>query len=153
MCIFYHLSPLSSLILRVANIISLIIHLRVSKSDTSLLSYLAAGTPFYELSLMEYGICNFTLLLNFLLILFENVQHWCHENLLLMVRLMVLEATSFLPTVVLLSRPQRLAQSSCHYQTLSCYLFQYMSHMLALEILTADSFLSGWNGVYCSAFF
>jgi len=37
---------------------------------------------------------------------------------------------------------QKLAQSSCHYQTLSCYLCQYMSHMLALEVLIADSFPS-----------
>jgi len=33
-----------------------------------------------------------------------------------MVRLMVLEATSLLSSVVLLSSPQMLAQSSCHYQ-------------------------------------
>jgi len=40
-----------------------------------LLSYSAASAPVYENSLIEYGICNFTLLLNLLLILFVNIQH------------------------------------------------------------------------------
>jgi len=75
------------------------------------------------------GNCNFALLLNLLLILFVNIQHWCPKKLLLMVRLMVLEATSLLSSVVLLSSPQMLAQSSCHYQLLSCYFCQYMSRM------------------------
>jgi len=39
-----------------------------------LLSYSAAAASVYELSLKDYGICNFTLLLNLLLILFVNVQ-------------------------------------------------------------------------------
>jgi hypothetical protein len=109
-----------------------------------LLSYSAAGAQVYELSLMEYGICNFILLLNLLLILFENIQCWCYEKLLLIVRLLVLGAASLLSTFVLISRPQRLALSSCHCQILSCYLCHYMSHMLAVEMLTAGSFLSGW---------
>ena len=144
MCIFYHLSPLSLLIVCVANIISLIHRFTCFKMwYIMLLNYSAAGAQVHELSLIEYGIYIFTLLL----ILFVNVQHWCHEKLLLMVRLMVLEATSLLSTAVLLYRPQRLVQSSCHYQTLSCYLCQYISHMLALEMLIADCFLSGLNGV------
>ena len=121
--------------------------------NVMLLSYSAASAPVYENSLIEYGICNFTLLLNLLLILFVNIQHWYHEKLLLMVRLMVLEATSFLSSVVLLSRSPKLAQSSCHYQTLSCYLCQCMSHMLALGMLIADSFLSGLNALYYITFF
>ena len=150
MCIFYHLSPLSLVIVCVANIISLIHRFTCFKMwYIMLLNYSAAGAQVHELSLIEYGIYIFTLLL----ILFVNVQHWCHEKLLLMVRLMVLEATSLLSTAVLLYRPQSLVQSSCHYQTLSCYLCQYISHMLALEMLIADSFLSGLNGVWYSTFF
>ena len=147
---FYHLNPLSSLIVRGANIISL----NLTHSFTCfkilyimLQNYSAEGAPVYELSLMEYGACIFTLLLNLQLILFVNVQHWCHEKLLLMVRLMVLGATSLLSSFVILVRPQRLAHSSCHHQILSCYLCQYMSHMLALEMLIADSFLCVLNGV------
>jgi len=96
--IFYHSSLLSSLIVCVANIISLIYPFTCSKiSYFMLLNYSLAGAPVHELLLIEYGICIFTLLL----ILFVNVQHWCHEKLLLMVRLMVLVATSLLSSVVL----------------------------------------------------
>lgn len=153
MFFFYHLSPFSSLIVHVANIISLIHSFTCFKIwYIMLLNYSVAGSPVYELSLIEYGICIFTLLLNLLLILFVNVQHWCHEKLLLMVRLMVLEATTLLSSVVLLPRPQRLAQISSHYQISLCYLCQYMSHMLTVEILIADSFLSGLNFTWCVLF-
>lgn len=73
-------------------------------------------------------------------------------KVVLMVRLMVLEATYLLSSIVLLSRPQRLAQSSSHYQILSCYLCQYMSYMLTVEILIADSLLSGLNFAWCILF-
>jgi hypothetical protein len=95
MCIFYHLSLLSSLIVCVANIITLIHQFTCFKSRTSCCWITQLQVPQFMNFINWIWYLHFTLLL----ILLVNVQHWCHEKLLLMVRFMVLEAISLLSSV------------------------------------------------------